>query len=130
MCPSMTSYFFTVIIPTYNRATLVKEAIQSVLDQTFDNFELIIVDDHSTDNTKDVVQSYSDKRICYVLNDHIKGAAGARNAGLSRSGGKWVAFLDSDDVWLPKKLELVYEKIKEVDTDVGLIYTGFADYDF
>ena len=92
--------FFTVIIPTYNRATLVKEAIQSVLDQTFDNFELIIVDDHSTDNTIDVVQSYSDKRIYRILNDHKKGPGGARNAGIHKAKGKWIAFLDSDDFWL------------------------------
>jgi glycosyltransferase involved in cell wall biosynthesis len=122
--------FFSVIIPTYNRAALVREAIQSVLDQTFGNFELIIVDDHSTDNTEDIVQGYSDKRISYVLNDHKKGPGGARNAGLSRSRGKWVAFLDSDDVWLPKKLELVYKKTQEVDANVGLLYTGFAWYDF
>lgn len=130
MITSPADPFFSVIVPTYNRDALVKGAIQSVLAQTFSDFELIIVDDHSTDNTKDVVQSCSDKRITYILNDHKRGPGGARNAGLARARGKWVAFLDSDDVWLPKKLELVYKRIRDVDAEVGLVYTRFADYDF
>ena len=126
----MNKPFFTVVIPTYNRAELLKEAIQSVFDQTFENFELIVIDDHSTDKTKDVVSSFHDSRIKYILNDHAKGGAGTRNAGIFRAKGEWIAFLDDDDIWLPKKLELQYKKIQEIDCTVGLIYTGYAVYDF
>ncbi len=122
--------FFTVVIPTYNREDLIQEAIRSVLNQTFGKFELIVVDDHSIDNTNDVVTSFGDDRITYIVNDHTKGGAGARNAGIFRAKGEWVAFLDDDDVWLPEKLELQYKKIKEVNDSVGLIYTGYAAYDF
>ena len=122
--------FFTIVIPTFNRAVLLREAMQSVLAQTFKDFELIIVDDHSTDDTTNVVTSFHDSRIKYVLNDHNKGGSGARNVGIFRAKGDWIAFLDDDDIWLPKKLELQYEKIQSVDNTVGLIYTGFAFYDF
>ena len=97
--------FFTVVIPTYNRSKLLKGAIQSVLKQTYENFELIVVDDASTDNTKNIVKSFYDNRIRYMMNYHAKGGAGARNAGIFIAKGKWVAFLDDDDIWLPEKLE-------------------------
>jgi glycosyltransferase involved in cell wall biosynthesis len=128
--PSRT--FFTVVIPTHNRSKFLKVAIQSVLNQTFKNFELIVVDDHSTDDTKQVVSQFFDMpfSIRYVINDHTKGGAGARNAGIFRAKGEWVAFLDDDDVWLPNKLELQHRKIQEIDDSVCLIYTGYATYDF
>ncbi len=126
----MKSIFFTVVIPTYNRAELVKEAIQCVLCQTFKEFELIIVDDNSTDQTKDVVASFKDDRVEYIVNNRTKGPAGARNTGIYRAKGEWVAFLDSDDVWFPKKLEWLYKKTQETDHNVGLIYTGFTNYEF
>ncbi|MFQ5769234.1 MAG: glycosyltransferase family 2 protein, partial [bacterium] len=126
----MKSPFFTVVIPTHNRAELLKEAIQSVLAQTFSDFELIVVDDHSTDNTRDVIASFRDSRIKYVLNDRTTGGAGTRNAGIFRAQGEWVAFLDDDDVWLPQKLALQYNKIQDVDDSVGLVYCGYATYDF
>ena len=107
-----------------------KGAIQSVIDQTYTNYELIIVDDHSTDETHTVVESFADNRIKYIKNDHKKGPGGARNAGINRANGKWVAFLDSDDVWFPEKLETLYNKIQGADNEVGLIYTGFVHYDF
>jgi len=121
--------FFTVVIPTHNRSAYLKEAVESVLAQTFTDFELIIVDDHSEDDTKQVVQSIPDGRIKYILNDHAPGGAGARNAGIFRAKGEWVAFLDDDDLWLPKKLVLQRKKIQELDASVGLIYTGYARYD-
>lgn len=122
--------FFSVIIPTYNRAELLGQAIQSVLDQSFKDFELIVVDDYSTDNTKEIVNSFRDNRIKYIVNSHSKGVSGARNTGILMSKGEWIAFLDSDDVWLPEKLNLLYMKIRETDNTVGLIYTGYAIYDF
>jgi glycosyltransferase involved in cell wall biosynthesis len=124
------SPFFSVVIPTYNRAAMLQRAIRSVFNQTFGDFELIVVDDHSTDHTKAIVASFTDPRLRYVLNDRAKGGAGTRNAGIFRAKGEWVAFLDDDDMWLPEKLELQREKISEVDSQVGLIYTGNASYDF
>jgi glycosyltransferase involved in cell wall biosynthesis len=122
--------FFTVIIPTYNRAELLREAIQSVLDQTFEDFELIIIDDHSTDNTSEVVSSFNDNRIKYIMNDRTKGPAGARNTGIFKARGDWITFLDSDDIWLPEKLEVQFKKIQERDETVKFIYAGYAIYDF
>jgi len=121
---------FSVMILTHNRSDLLQEAIQSVLAQTFQDFEIIIIDDHSTDNTCQVVSSYQDKRIKYYLNERSKGQAGARNTAISKSKGEWIAFLDDDDVWLPLKLEKQAEMIKVIDNNVGLIYTGYATYDF
>jgi glycosyltransferase involved in cell wall biosynthesis len=126
----MNSPFFTVIIPTYNRMELLRESIQSVLDQTFKDFELLIIDDLSIDNTWEVVASFQDERIKYILNDRSRGGAGARNAGIFMAKGEWVAFLDDDDVYLPQKLKLQYEKIKQVNDSVGLVYVGSAIYDF
>jgi len=125
----MTGPFFSVVIPTHNRAEFLREAMQSVLNQTFGNFEVIVVDDHSEDHTRDVVGSFSDQRIQYVRNDRGKGGAGARNAGIFRAKGEWVAFLDDDDVWLPERLGLQYHKIQEKGQGVGLIYCGCVTYD-
>jgi glycosyltransferase involved in cell wall biosynthesis len=92
----------SVIIPTYNRARMIKEAVDSVLAQDFKDFELIVVDDGSTDNTSDVLSSYADDiSIFYQEN---KGVSAARNRGIAEASGQFIAFLDSDDLWLPKKL--------------------------
>lgn len=87
----------SVIIPTYNRAHFIAEAIQSVLDQTFTDFEIIVVDDGSTDNTKDVVDSFKDSRIKYIYQAN-QWVAAARNNGINASSGEYITFLDSDDV--------------------------------
>ncbi len=126
----MNPVFFTVVIPTYNRSELVKDAISSALEQTFESFEVIVVDDHSTDNTKNVVASFQDFRIKYIVNDRTKGGAGTRNAGIFRAKGDWVAFLDDDDVWLPEKLKLFYDEIKKNRDNVGIVYSGRVEYDF
>jgi glycosyltransferase involved in cell wall biosynthesis len=118
--------FFTVVIPTYNRSQLLRGAIQSVIDQTFRDFELLVVDDHSSDETKQVIESFKDDRVNYILNDRKSGGAGTRNCGIFRAQGQWVAFLDDDDIWLPEKLEIQYKKINEVDNSTGLIYSGFS----
>jgi glycosyltransferase involved in cell wall biosynthesis len=93
---------FSVIIPVYNRHVPVKEAIDSVLAQTFADFELIVVDDGSTDDTPRLAEEYGG-RIHYVRQEH-RGVSAARNAGVGTSSGQWIAFLDSDDRWLPDKL--------------------------
>jgi glycosyltransferase involved in cell wall biosynthesis len=120
----------SVIIPTYNRAYLVTDAIDSVLNQTYKNFELLVVDDYSTDNTKDVVETYSDSRIKYLINTRKKGAQGARNTGLYAANGEWVAMLDSDDAWLPEKLEKQLDLPAKADEDLAGVSCGFALFNF
>lgn len=93
-------------MPCFNSAETISESIRSVLLQTHHNFELIICDDNSTDNTCELVRSFGDPRIILIINKYEKGAAGARNSALSEARGRYIAFLDSDDIWLPKKLEL------------------------
>jgi len=94
---------FSVIIPTFNRSALLKRALMSVYQQTHSTFEVIIVDDGSTDDTADMIrQEFPDARYYYQLN---KGVSRARNKGLDVAKGEWIAFLDSDDEWLPQKLE-------------------------
>lgn len=102
----MDEKLISVIIPTYNRSHLIKDAIFSVLNQTYQNFELIIVDAGSTDNTREIIKSIKDERIMYIFLDH-KGStpASGRNSGIAKSKGEYIAFLDSDDLWLPRKLE-------------------------
>ena len=122
----MDSPFFTVVIPTHNRSSLLKRAILSVFSQTFDDFEIIVVDDHSIDDTSSVVSSFSDSRIRYMTNDRTKGACGARNVGIFSANGKWVALLDDDDVWLPDKLQCQYELAQNANRTVGLVCTDYA----
>ena len=95
----------SVIMPNYNGAKYIKESIDSVLAQTYQNWELIIVDDCSTDNSLEVIAEYQDERIKVYKNEQNSGAAVSRNRALQEAKGKWIAFLDSDDLWLPEKLE-------------------------
>lgn len=115
----------SIIIPTYNRAHLLGRAIQSVLDQTHQDFELIIVDDGSTDNTEEIVRSFSDERIRYIKHDKNRGGAAARNTGIKAARGEYIAFQDSDDEWLPEKLEKQIRVFETVPPEVGVVYTGF-----
>ena len=96
----------SIIMPSYNTAKFISETITSVLAQTYTNWELIIVDDCSTDDTDAVIRPYlADDRIRYIKNEKNSGAAVSRNRALREAKGKWIAFLDSDDLWLPEKLE-------------------------
>lgn len=95
----------SVIMPSYNTARFIGETIQSVINQTYKELELLIVDDCSTDNTDEVVASFSDHRIKYFKNPKNSGAAVSRNRALREAKGEWIAFLDSDDLWMPEKLE-------------------------
>ena len=93
-------------MPSYNTGQFISETIESVLNQSYSNWELIIVDDCSTDNTDDVVKNYlKDNRIRYIKNDNNSGAAVSRNKALREAKGKWIAFLDSDDLWESDKLK-------------------------
>ncbi len=115
----------SVILPTYNRAHLVGRAIQSVLRQTWENLELIIVDDGSTDDTGEVVRDFKDERLRYLGYGHNTGAAAARNRGIRASRGRYVAFQDSDDEWMPRKLERQVKAFAEASPATGVVYTGF-----
>lgn len=94
----------SVILPTYNRAEFLSAALDSLFAQTYQNWECIIIDDGSTDNTVDILKLYEDPRIFYVHQEN-QGVSAARNTGISRCKGDMIALLDSDDEWLPKKLE-------------------------
>lgn len=125
----------SVIMPSYNTANFIEESINSVLNQTYQNFEIIIVDDCSTDNTDEVVEGIKDERIKYIKNEKNSGAAVSRNRALREAKGKWIAFLDSDDVWLPEKLEtqinfmknggykFSYTQYEEIDEESNLTGT-------
>jgi len=95
----------SVILPTYNRAALLPRSIESVLGQTYGDLELIVVDDGSQDDTATVVAKVADKRVRYVRHTQNRGVAAARNTGLTEARGAFIAFQDSDDQWLPEKLE-------------------------
>ncbi len=130
----------SIITPSYNTAPFIPQTIQCVLDQTYTNWEMIIVDDCSLDNTDEVVKPYlEDTRIKYLKNEVNSGAAVSRNRALREAKGKWIAFLDSDDLWKPEKLEkqimfmerngyhFSYTKYAEIDEDgksLGVIWTG------
>jgi glycosyltransferase involved in cell wall biosynthesis len=117
----------SVIMPSYNTGKFIKESIESVQSQTYQNWELIIVDDCSTDNTKELVAQFAEKdsRIKYECNPQNSGAAITRNNALRRAKGKWIAFLDSDDLWMPDKLE---KQIKfMVKNDYYFSYTNYCE---
>ena len=118
----------SIIMPSYNTAKFISSTIKSVLAQTYTNWELIIVDDCSTDNTDEVVEPFlSDSRICYIKNEKNSGAAVSRNQALREAKGKWIAFLDSDDLWLQEKLEKQIEFMKK--NDCHFSYTNYIEID-
>ena len=118
----------SVIMPSYNTATYIGETIKSVQAQTYKNWELIIVDDCSTDNTDTTVEPFlSDERIRYLKNSRNSGAAVSRNYALREAKGKWIAFLDSDDLWLPDKLEKQINFMLE--NGYHFSYTNYVEID-
>lgn len=115
----------SIIFPTYNREHIIDRAIESVLNQTYNNIELIIVDDASDDNTEAVVKSFNDKRIMYIRHNRNKGCASARNTGINAAKGRYIAFQDDDDVWVRDKLEKQMEVMLNVSPQVGVVYSPF-----
>ena len=117
----------SIIMPSFNTATYIADSVNSVLNQTYKNWELIIVDDCSTDNTDEVIKSFDDRRIKYFKNDSNSGAAVSRNRALKEAKGRWIAFLDSDDLWSFDKLE---KQISFMETnDYAFSYTGYERID-
>lgn len=113
--------FFSVIIPTFNRYSFLRIALDSVLEQTYRDFEVIIIDDGSTDNTSELVSSYNDQRIRYFHQEN-HGVSSARNKGLSIATGDFIAFLDSDDHWKKEKLQKAEKYIRSFP-DTGIFHT-------
>jgi len=135
----------SVIMPSYNAEALIARSIQSVIDQTYDNWELIVVDDCSKDSTRQVVQSFVEKdaRVKLIPLERNNGAPAApRNIGVRNAAGPWIAFLDADDIWHPQKLELQMDalekhkvdfcctQMKDFTDDTLLSFDSVADVDF
>ncbi len=116
----------SVVIPTYNRVCTVVRAIESVLTQTYQNLEIIVVDDGSTDNTREVIERLHDPRVRYIRHGENRGGSLARNTGIEAATGEYIAFLDSDDEWLPEKLERQVQLFQRSEPCVGAVYCGFA----
>lgn len=115
----------SVIMPAYNASKTIKESILSVLNQTYKDFELIIVNDCSNDDTKSIIREYveKDSRIVYFENEFNSGASYSRNRAISCAKGEWIAFLDSDDIWKNDKLEKQIKLIEDVP-DATIVYTA------
>lgn len=118
------SFFVSVIIPTFNRAQWISCAINSVLSQTYSDYEIIVVDDGSTDNTKSVIELYQNPKIKYFFQNN-SGVSSARNKGISESSGDWLAFLDSDDEWLPEKLQRQISLLKKYPEVILLLSNNY-----
>lgn len=112
----------SIIVPTYNREKTIERAVQSILRQTYGYYEIIIVDDGSTDNTEEIIKEIKDDRIRYISYKENQGASHARNVGIQAAKYDYIAFLDSDDEWLPDKLEHQMHKMMESSDDVGLVF--------
>lgn len=123
----MNGYLVSIITPTYNCGRFIAETIISVQAQTYTDWEMLIVDDCSTDDTEAIVASFCDDRIRYIRNEKNSGAAVSRNRALREAKGRWIAFLDSDDLWLPEKLEKQVEFMKK--NHCGFSYTNYIEID-
>ena len=122
---------YSIVLPTYNRGCFLRKAIESVMAQTIPNWELIIVDDGSTDNTREVVELFSsiDSRIRYIFQSNSERSA-ARNNGIKKAKGNWICFLDSDDIFHTTHLEIFSEEIKKTKFSKGLYFSGLSVNNF
>lgn len=118
----------SVIMPAYNQEDFIQSSIESVLSQTYSNWELVVINDGSTDRTKEVVESFSDQRII-LINQENQGVSKTRNNGLAASKGELIAFLDADDLWLPKKLEKQVQQFQTLGENVGFIHAYYTEFD-
>lgn len=120
----------SVIIPTYNRSKYIKESLDSVLAQTYKDFEIIVVDDGSKDNTRGIVESYIKRfpgKIKYIYQEN-RGVAAARNKALENAAGRYIALLDSDDIWFPEILSCQVNKFEQ-DPGIALVYSSYDVFD-
>lgn len=114
----------SIIIPCYNAGNYIKKAIDSAINQTYQDFEIIIIDDGSTDNSKQVISQFSDSRIKYIYQEN-QGVSVARNKGIELSHGEFIAFLDADDIWHPEKLKIQLDFL-EKNPDISFVYSNIT----
>lgn len=107
------SPFFSVVIPTYNHEFFLEKAVQSVLNQTFKNYEIIIIDNHSNDNTENLIKNLKSEKIKFIKTHNDGIIAKSRNIGINNSKSEWIAFLDSDDLWYKNKLEVLFNFLEK-----------------
>jgi len=120
---AMGAPFFSVIVPTYNRLYELQNCLQTVFLQTEHDFEILVIDDHSTDNTLEWLKTINDSRLKILSNTNTKGGCGARNTGIEAAKGEWIAFLDSDDWWHIEKLSVVKAAIEQ-EQDYHVFYSS------
>jgi glycosyltransferase involved in cell wall biosynthesis len=119
----------TVIIPTFNRANLLPRAVESVRRQQFQDFEILVIDDASIDSTSKVCESFGEPRLRYIRHPVNQGIAAARNTGVSNALGRYIAFLDDDDEWLPAKLRRQVDVLESSSRSIGAVYSAFEKVD-
>ena len=127
MTPSSDEPLVTVVLPTYDRPELLPESIATVTNQTYDKIELVVVDDHSPESPRDIVENVSREGlhdVVFVRHTENKGASAARNTGIETAQGELIAFLDDDDTWKPTKIERQIDAFRKVPSSVGVVYTG------
>jgi len=116
----------SIVLPTFNRAKTIGRAINSLLEQTYQDYEIIIVDDASEDETEEIVKGFADEKTRYIRCKQNKGPGAARNLGIQESRGKFIAFQDSDDEWLPEKLEKQIKVFFAAEPELGVVYSDMA----
>ncbi|EMA54321.1 glycosyltransferase family 2 protein [Halococcus thailandensis] len=122
----------TVILTTYDRREFLPKAIETVAEQTYDKIELVVVDDHSSESPRDIVEKSSTEGLCnlvFVRHEENGGTSAARNTGIEHANGEIIAFLDDDDAWEPSKIERQVDLFQRTDSDVGAIYTAMRSID-
>ena len=120
----------SIIIPTYNRSEMLERAIQSIFRQTYKDFEILVIDDCSNDNTLHMLKNFQSHDFKIFRNNTNKGAAYSRNLGINNSRGKFIAFLDSDDEWLPTKLQKQINYFEKCPSKIGVVYCQVFDNSF
>lgn len=125
------SPLISIVIPAFNRAKTIGYCLDSIIRQTYTHFEVVVVDDCSTDETVSLVRAYPDNRVRCIVLDKNSGAQAARNRGINEAKGEWIAFQDSDDEWMPEKLEKQVEALQSVDFEpLILVHTnGLIQYE-
>lgn len=122
----MNAPLVSIILPTRNRAYVLRQTLDGILAQTFGDWELIVIDDGSTDETRELIAAYADPRFFYFRNESALGAAKARNQALAKARGEFIAFQDAGDDWRPEKLALQVERMRASTPDVGMVYTSIT----
>lgn len=116
---------FSVVIPLYNKEDSISNTIQSVLSQSYRNFELLIINDGSTDNSLDIVRSIDDSRIV-IVNQSNSGVSNSRNSGIAISRKEWIVFLDADDLWKSNYLQKLHDIIQDEKNEISIIVSGYS----